>query len=107
MQFLKKRMCEEKIMLKTSEERVKLLKKGLTQKQIEEQYIEGNNFQVVIPPILIELVEVNHRKNMKMCVNCQIAVGYAQSLCEDMANLCDISKLSETISINKYSINKT
>jgi len=93
-------------MLETSEERVKLLKTGLTQKQIEEQYIEGNNMKVVTPPILIELVEINHRKNVKMCVNCQAAVGYAQSFCEEMANICDISKLSETISINKYSSHK-
>lgn len=94
-------------MLETSEERVKLLKTGLTQKQIEEQYIEGNNFQVVTSPILIELVEINHRKNIKIYVNSQAAVGYAQSFCEDMANLCDISKLSETISINKYTSHKT
>jgi len=34
---------EEKIMLENSEERIKLLKKGLTEKQIEKLYLEKNN----------------------------------------------------------------
>jgi Ser-tRNA(Ala) deacylase AlaX len=87
-------------MLETAEERVKLLKKGFTQKQIEELYIEGNDLRMANPPILIELVEINERQNKKTCVNCEAAVEYAQSLCAEMANVCDISKISGIMSAN-------
>ncbi|HMB45398.1 MAG TPA: hypothetical protein VKL21_06215 [Candidatus Methanoperedens sp.] len=85
-------------MFETSEKRVKLLKKGFTQKQIEELYIKGNNFKIVNLPLLIELVEIKDRKNKKMCVNCLTAVGYAQSFCEEMVNISCISHFSEELS---------
>ena len=66
-------------MFETAEERVKSLRKGFSQKQIETMYIEGNNFKIVYPHILIELVEINDGKNKKMCMNCKAAVEYAQS----------------------------
>jgi len=94
-----------KKMFETPEERVVLLRKGISQKQIETLYIEANNLKVVNPPAFIELVEINTRQNTKMQVKCEAAVEYAQSLCSEMANLCDISKLSETI-YNKYTNTK-
>lgn len=94
-------------MLETSEERVKLLKKGLSQKQIETLYIKENNFKIISPPVLIDMCEINERQNKKINVNCEAAVEYAQLLCSEMVNLCDISKLSETIYKNKYIYTKT
>ncbi len=85
-------------MFKTSQERVQLLKKGFTQKQIEELYIKGNNFKIVNLPVLIELIEIKDRKNKKMCMNCTKAFGYAQSLCEEVANISCISHFSEKAS---------
>lgn len=81
-------------MLTTSDERVKLLRKGLSQKQIEKLYIEGNNFKMADCPIIIELVEINDRQN-KMSMNRETAVECAQSLYSDMASLCDISQFTE------------
>ena len=78
-------------MLETPEERVKLLKTGFTQKQIEKLYIEGNNFKLVNTPVLFELIEINDTQDKKMCVNYVEAVEYAQSICSEVVNLCDIS----------------
>ncbi len=46
-------------MLETREERVKLLKAGLSGKMIEKLYIEGNNFKVIPFCPEIELLEVD------------------------------------------------
>lgn len=94
-------------MLETSEERVKLLKTGFTQKQIEELYIEGNNLRMANPPILIELAEINEGQNKKSSVNCDVAVEYAQLLCAEMATICDISKISRIIYANNGINTKT
>ncbi len=64
-------------MLENSEERVKLLRKDYTQKQIEQLYLEGNNFKIVNSHVLIELVEIDERQNMKNWVNCEAVVEYA------------------------------
>ena len=93
-------------MLETSEERVKLLRTGFTQKQIEELYIEGNDLRMANPPILIEMVEINEGQNKKNCVKCEVA-EYAQSLCAEMATMCDISKISGIISANNAVNTKT
>jgi len=53
-------------MLKTSEERIKLLKTGFTQKQIEEMYIEGNNLKILYQPILVDIVEIEAEQNMNI-----------------------------------------
>lgn len=63
-------------MLETSEERVSLLKKGFNQKQIEELYIQGNNFKIVNLPILIELEEIEDRQKKKKYVKCLAAIRY-------------------------------
>jgi len=44
-------------MFETAEERVKLLKMGLSQKEIEMLYIEHNNFKIIRTPILYDTNE--------------------------------------------------
>jgi hypothetical protein len=44
-------------MLETAKERIKLLKKGLSGKEIEGLYIEQNNFKFIRTPILYEAKE--------------------------------------------------
>ena len=66
-------------MLENSEERVKLLRKGFTQKQIEQLYLEENNFKIVELAVLFELVEIDERQNEKNWLNCEAAVEYALS----------------------------
>lgn len=89
-------------MLETAEERVKMLKKGFSQKQIETMYIKENDFKIVSPPVLVDMCEINEKQDKKISMNCEAAVEYAQLLCSEMANLCDITKLTETIYKNKY-----
>jgi len=88
-------------MLDKSEERVKLLKKGFSQKQIEKLYIKENNFKIVNPTLLFELFEIDAGNNRKMSVNCEAALDYALSLYEEVANLCDISQFSRLLPKSK------
>jgi|GEM_PF-1354419 len=44
-------------MFETAQERVKLLKTGLSEKEIERLYIEYNNFKIIRTPILYEANE--------------------------------------------------
>lgn len=74
-------------MFETSQERVQLLRKGYTQKQIEELYIKENSFKIVNLPLLIKLVEIRSKENKKICVNCTKTVGYAQLFCEEMVSI--------------------
>ena len=76
-------------MLETSEDRIKLLKTGFTQKQIEVKYIEGNEFKIVSLPILVEIVEVEAGQTRNTCEN---AVGSAHSLGLGVANLFNVSR---------------
>lgn len=64
-------------MLKKSQERIDMLKTGLTEKQIEKMYIEGNDLKIVSLPILIDIVEIEAGQNKKTC---EIAFGSVQSL---------------------------
>jgi hypothetical protein len=50
-------------MLETSQERIKLLKAGLTGNTIEELYIKCNNFRIERNPIVLELVEFDYPNN--------------------------------------------
>jgi len=95
-------MCvEEKQMLEKSEERVKLLKKGFSQKQIEKLYIKENNFKIVNPTLLFEPVDMEAMNDMKLPINCDAAMEYAQYLCTEVANFCDTSKFSGITSKSK------
>jgi len=56
-------------MLETSQERVKLLKAGITGKTIERLYIRENNFKVVRSPIFLDLVEIDTKKSKNSVIN--------------------------------------
>jgi len=78
-------------MFETSNERKKMLKNGLTPKQMEKIYIEGNSFKIVLTPILIDMVEIEfiERKNdKKSFANCQMLPGCIQSSAEEISCLC-------------------
>ncbi|MDP2788881.1 MAG: hypothetical protein Q8O46_02400 [bacterium] len=66
-------------MLENSEERVKLLRKGFTQKQIEQLYLEENNFKIVNSHVVIELVEIDERQIKKNWLSCEAVVECALS----------------------------
>ena len=63
-------------MLETPQERVELLKAGISGKKIEELYIICNNFKIVHNPILCEVVGVNHEKFSCKCtaINQEVAI---------------------------------
>ncbi len=50
-------------MLETPEERVQLLKVGITGETIEELYVMYNNFKIVFAPLRFELVEIDKGNN--------------------------------------------
>ncbi|MCZ7372896.1 MAG: hypothetical protein O8C60_04450 [Candidatus Methanoperedens sp.] len=50
-------------MLETSNERVELLKAGISVKTIEKMYLICNNFKIVDSPVLFELYETKAQEN--------------------------------------------
>ena len=56
-------------MLEKAEERVKLLKKGLSEKEIEMLYIECNNFKIIRTPILYEANEFDFSRSFYIINN--------------------------------------
>ncbi len=46
-------------MLETREERVQLLKTGITGKTLEKLYVAYNQFKAIGDPVCLELVEIN------------------------------------------------
>ena len=50
-------------MLETSNERVELLKAGISVKTIEKMYLICNNFKIVDSPVLFELSETKAQEN--------------------------------------------
>ncbi len=58
-------------MLETSEERIKLLKAGISGKTIEKLYLMRNNLKIVSSPVLFELVEIHSKENQDCAINCQ------------------------------------
>lgn len=60
-------------MLETREERVKLIKAGISCKVIERLYIEGNNFKVIRFCPEIELLEVDIRMDGNCCLRIEAA----------------------------------
>ncbi len=76
-------------MLETAEERIKILKKGFTQRQIEKMYIEGNDLKIVSLPILVEIIEMEEGQNKKIC---ETSVESAQSLSLAVASIFNASQ---------------
>lgn len=88
-------------MLEKSEERIKMLRNGFDQKQIEKLYLKENKLKIVNPCVLFEPVDIDGENDMKTPINCDAAVEYAQYLCAEVANFCDISKFSGIASKSK------
>jgi hypothetical protein len=61
-------------MLEKREDRVKLLKAGLSGKMIEKLYIEGNHFKLTHFPPVIELLEIDMCQNVICCIRQEVAV---------------------------------
>lgn len=62
-------------MLETPEERVELLKAGITGKKIEELYVMHNNFKIVRTPVRFDLVEIDNIN--ESILSCEASAGYA------------------------------
>ena len=60
-------------MLETPEERIRLLRAGLTGKTIERLYIEGNNIKIIHAPSNIELVEFEISQDYNTRISHEIA----------------------------------
>ncbi|HLB69781.1 MAG TPA: hypothetical protein VJJ51_01925 [Candidatus Methanoperedens sp.] len=71
-------------MLKTSEERIKLLKAGYTGKMIEQLYIKYNNFKIISASIL-RVEEADNPKIKKTHIRSEIAIDFAQYVCAESA----------------------
>jgi hypothetical protein len=56
-------------MLETSQERVKLLKAGITGKTIERLYIVENNFKIVRRPIFLDLIKIVTKESKNTVIN--------------------------------------
>lgn len=63
-------------MLETSQERVKLLKAGISVKTIEKLYLNGNNFKTVNTPVLFELVEIDPEENPDCSLSYEACAEY-------------------------------
>ena len=61
-------------MLETREERVKLLKAGISGKAIEKMYIEGNNIRIVCVPQVVEIIELDVPADENSC-KCFVAIA--------------------------------
>lgn len=76
-------------MLEKSEDRVKLLRNGFDQKQIEKLYLKENKLKIVNPCVLFEPEDMGLSEG-KLPANCDSAMEYAQYLFSEMVNFCDI-----------------
>lgn len=65
-------------MLETAEQRVELLKKGISGKEIEKLYIEYNNFKIIRSPILFDAFEFN--QNTSALISRKISIEFAPTL---------------------------
>lgn len=61
-------------LLETPQERVKLLKAGVSGKAIEKLYLVNNNFKIVGYPVVIELVEVYTEENRRSTITLGTAI---------------------------------
>lgn len=65
-------------MLETSQERVKLLKAGISTEKIEQLYLKANNFRMVNIPVLFEAVEVKQENEVEAFF-CEIPAEYVNA----------------------------
>ena len=65
-------------MLETSEERVKLLKAGISARRIEQLYIINNDIKILSIPVLFEAVEVQQETEGKGFF-CELTTEYVNA----------------------------
>ena len=65
-------------MLETSEERVKLLKAGISARRIEQLYIINNDIKILSIPVLFEAVEV-HQEIEGKGFFCELTTEYVNA----------------------------
>ena len=76
-EFRKDTCAQEGYMLETPEERIKLLRAGLTGKAIERLYIEKNNFKIIDTPTRIEMIELELPRKCQACISQRSAAEWA------------------------------
>ena len=67
-------------MLETAEQRVELLKKGFSGKEIEKLYIEYNNFKIIRSPILFDAFKFDFNNNTSDLISRKIGIKFAPTL---------------------------
>lgn len=65
-------------MLETSQERVKLLRAGISAKTMEQLYLKSNNFKIISIPILFVAAEMRQENKDKES-SCKIPAGYVSA----------------------------
>ncbi len=56
-------------MLENSQERVKLLKAGITGKTIERVYVAKNGFKIIYSPVFFKLIEIDIMTNKNIAIS--------------------------------------
>jgi hypothetical protein len=65
-------------MLETSEERVKLLKAGISTKTIEQVYLQSNGFKLIGIPVLFNVVEIIPKTKVEQMF-CEVSAAYGNA----------------------------
>jgi len=65
-------------MLETSQERVKLLKAGISTKTIEQLYLQSNCFKVIGIPVLFNVVEIIPETKVEQ-IFCEVSAAYVNA----------------------------
>jgi hypothetical protein len=60
-------------MFETAQERVELLRAGITGKKIEELYIKNNNFKIVGNSMFFELIEIDVQENKNVAIGQEVS----------------------------------
>ena len=66
--------------METAEQRVELLKKGFSGKEIEKLYIEYNNFKIIRSPILFDAFEFDFNQNTSASISRKVSIESAPFL---------------------------
>ncbi len=72
-------LMKNESLLETSEERIRLLRAGFTNKRIEELYIEQNNFKIVKVPILYEKIKLDMLHDKTADLSHEVTHSYKKS----------------------------
>ena len=66
------------IMLETSEERVKLLKAGISTRTIEQLYLQSNCYKIIGIPVLFNMVEIILETKVQK-IYCEASAAYVDA----------------------------